>query len=83
MLQEMTQTNEYQAYQPFKKKKSCQQNKIAAFRQSYGVGAKFSQFELNLVKHGKIQIYKIMKLTLDIRAKRGVTVLTSGSWRSV
>ena len=37
----MTQTIEYQGYQPLKKKKmSYQQNTIAAFRQSYGAGGK-------------------------------------------
>jgi hypothetical protein len=36
----MTQIIEYRGYQLLKKKKSYQQNKIAAFRQSYGAGGK-------------------------------------------
>jgi len=36
---------------------------------------KFFQFENYLAKRGKIQIYKTMKLTVDVRAIRRVTAL--------
>jgi hypothetical protein len=36
----MTHIIDFQGYQPLKKKLSYQQNKIAAFRRSYGPGGK-------------------------------------------
>jgi len=44
---------------------------------------KFSQFENYLAKRGKIQIYKTVKLTLDVRAIRRVTALNGGSCGSI
>jgi len=43
---------------------------------------KFSQFVNYLAKHCKIQIYKTVKLAVDVRAIRRITALNWGSCRS-